>query len=155
MLGFILYQLFFYEQSSSATGIIVGSLVTFVVTLLLLQFFVRILMNNVNNSLLSNDNIIGEPIKNKALINHFRGIISDGGVGYLLSDKLVFIPHKLNFTHEKITVVFSEIESVSDFKLCGFLNIGLKILIKSGKTERFVIDKKSLFYKNLKDALEV
>jgi hypothetical protein len=104
---------------------------------------------------LNNDIDFGEPIKDKALINHFRGIVPDGGVGYLLSTKFVFIPHKLIFFHKKVTVNFSEIENIFDFKLLGILSTGLKILMKSGKTERFVIDKKSLFYKNLKDALEV
>jgi hypothetical protein len=88
----------------------------------------------------------GENIIQRDGMNHFRGIISDGGIGYLLQDKLVFIPHKFNFSSRPVTVLFSEIAKISSYKILGFVDTGLKIVLKSGKIEKFVIDKSGEFY---------
>ncbi|MDR2424159.1 MAG: hypothetical protein LBD59_05480 [Prevotellaceae bacterium] len=49
---------------------------------------------------------------NQGLTNRYRGIIADGGVGYLLHDRFVFHPHKLNFSKKDKTILLSEIEQV-------------------------------------------
>ncbi|GHV09905.1 hypothetical protein FACS1894162_1670 [Bacteroidia bacterium] len=46
------------------------------------------------------DNYLGKKVISCDLMNHSRGIIVDGGIGYLLSDCLVFVPHKLNFSRK-------------------------------------------------------
>jgi hypothetical protein len=83
------------------------------------------------------------------IMNHFRGIITDGGIGYLYEDKLVFVPHKFNFSRKTIAIPFADIAKVSTYKIWGIINTGLRITLKSGKEERFVMNKSGDFYKNL------
>jgi hypothetical protein len=103
------------------------------------------------------DNIISD-ITNKhadliayAPINYIKKcfINSIGGVGCLYKDRLVFIPHRMNLSRKEYTLFFHEIESASDYRVYGVFDTGLKVVLKSGKTERFIIDKSSRFYKDL------
>jgi hypothetical protein len=82
-------------------------------------------------------------------MNRFRGLIAGGGVGYLLRDKLVFIPHKLNLSRKTVAIPFSNIESVSGYKVWRMFNVGVKVTLKSGKIERFVVDHSGNFYSRL------
>ena len=43
------------------------------------------------NNLLEEDPELGQPVLNRACMNHFRNCIADGGVGYLLARTQVFI----------------------------------------------------------------
>jgi hypothetical protein len=99
--------------------------------------------------LLGEDADLGEAVIAKDCITRFRGLIADGGVGYLLRDRLVFIPHKLNFSRKTVAIPFSDIESVSGYKVWRIFSIGVKIILKSGKIERFVVDHVGCFYSNL------
>ncbi|MDR1227164.1 MAG: hypothetical protein LBK47_09760, partial [Prevotellaceae bacterium] len=67
---------------------------------------------------------LGEEILSKGCMNHFRGIIADGGVGYLLRDKLVFIPHKLNFSRAPVNLPYAEIKEISAYKILGVFDTG-------------------------------
>ena len=90
-----------------------------------------------------------EQIVCKDGINHFEKVIATGGIGYLLQNKFVFIPHKLNFSKKELTIPFSDIIEISDYKIWHFFDTGTKITLQSGKVEKFVIDKTSDFYNRL------
>jgi hypothetical protein len=100
-------------------------------------------------NMLNKDTHMGGEIISQGLINHLRGIIADGGVGYLLNDRFVFHPHKLNFSTKDLTFLLSEIEQVQSCKIMFFFDTGLRIRLKSGKEEKFVVNKKSEFYTKL------
>jgi hypothetical protein len=85
------------------------------------------------------DNHLGQKVISYSLMNHVRGIIADGGAGYLLSDRLFFVPHKLNLSHTPVTVMLSDVEHISSYRIWGVFDTRLKIILKSGKKERFVI----------------
>lgn len=91
-------------------------------------------------------------IRYRAPMSRFvNKLITDGGVGYLLTDRLVFISY--NFLGRKkiyLEIPFVEIKSILDFKFCNIINTGLEIKMISGKKERFTIDKKSEFYSKLR-----
>jgi hypothetical protein len=95
---------------------------------------------------------LGQPVLEKSCVNHFRGIIADGGVGYLLNDRFVFHPHKLNLSTKDLTILLSEIEQVQSYKIM-FFDTGLKIILKSGKVEKFAVNKEDEFYTKLLNAL--
>lgn len=99
-------------------------------------------------NLLNKDTYLGGEIISQGLINHLRGIIADGGAGYLLNDRFVFHPHKLNFSTKDLTFLLSDIEQVQSCKIM-FFNTGLKITMKSGKVEKFVVNKEDEFYTKL------
>jgi Ca2+/Na+ antiporter len=63
------------------------------------------------------DNYLGKEVIHCGIMTHKRGIIGDVGVGYLLSDCLVFVPHNLNFSRKTITIMLSDIECVSDYRV--------------------------------------
>ncbi len=92
---------------------------------------------------------LGEPILEKACMNHLQGIIADGGIGYQLQDKLIFIPHKMNLSRKQVTILFSEIDRISSYKIWGVFDTGLKIILKSGKIEKFVVDKNEKIFQKL------
>ena len=90
--------------------------------------------------LLSEDVDFDGEVVSKGCVNRFRGVVADGGVGYLLRNKLVFIPHKLNFSRKTVSIPLADIESVSGYKVWRIFSVGVKITLKSGKVERFAID---------------
>ncbi len=99
--------------------------------------------------LLKNEPNFGQTPKDKAPMNHFKGVFVEGGTGYLLQDKLIFIPHKLNLSKERVTVLFTDVRSASGYKVFGIVNVGLKITLKSGKKEKFIVDKSGEFFQLL------
>jgi hypothetical protein len=98
---------------------------------------------------------LGGEVISKSCMNRFRGFIADGGVGYLLCDKLIFIPHRLNFSRKPVAIPLSDIESVSGYKVWRMFSVGVKITLKSGKIERFVADHTGNFYSALMAAQAV
>ena len=89
---------------------------------------------------------LGAEVISKDWMSRQKVIAIAGGVGYLLRDKLVFIPHKLNFSRKTVTIPLSEIESVSGYKVWKIFSVGVKITLKSGKAERFIVDHAGSFY---------
>jgi hypothetical protein len=104
--------------------------------------------------LLQEEPELRQPILEKAGISHFRGIIADGGVGYVLQDRLIFVPHKMNLSRKEVSIPFSEVESITDHKIWGIFDTGLKITMKSGEIEKFVVDKTTPFYKIVLDMIQ-
>ncbi|MGV8138573.1 MAG: hypothetical protein AB2L20_25505 [Mangrovibacterium sp.] len=82
-------------------------------------------------------------------MNRLSSIFAEGGTGYLLQDKLIFIPHKLNLSKERVTVLFTDVRSASGYKVFGIVDVGLKITLKSGKEEKFIVDKSGEFFRLL------
>jgi hypothetical protein len=62
--------------------------------------------------------------------------------GNLLPDKLVFVPHRLNFSHKKAIRCGAHF----GLRVTGLFGTGLKMVLKSGKTERFAVDSDSDLY---------
>jgi len=84
-----------------------------------------------------------EVILKEALANHFYEIEACGGKIYLTNHRLFFKTHVLNINDHELTIEFQQIERV---ELCRTLLIvpnGLRIILKSGKKEQFVIGKRS------------
>jgi hypothetical protein len=96
------------------------------------------------------DSYWGQKVISYGIMSHVRGIISDGGTGYLLSDNLVFLPHKLNFSRKPVTIMLSDIERISDYRVLRLFGTRLNICLKSGKIEKFIIDRDSELYRKIK-----
>jgi hypothetical protein len=106
----------------------------------------RFWIKQFQENLLQEEPELGQPVLKKACINHFREIIADGGVGYVLQDRLIFVPHKMNLSRKEVNIPFSEVESITDYKIWGIFDTGLKITMKSSKVEKFEVDKTTPFY---------
>jgi hypothetical protein len=138
-----------FGNKSTLISLIVVFLVSGIVTFLLIQL---LLLRPMQKSI---DRIVSEVNKNNDLIayapmNHLKNYFFNaiGGAGYLLKDKFVFHPHKLNFSTKGLTYLLSEIEQIQPCKMF-FFDTGLKIRLKSGKEEKFVIDRQSSLFKKL------
>ncbi|GHV65269.1 hypothetical protein FACS1894199_05530 [Bacteroidia bacterium] len=103
---------------------------------------------------MDDDEDFGDKIFSKGGMNHFRGAIADGGIGYILQDKLVFIPHNLNLSRKSLTINFCEVKGFADYKIWHIVDTGLKIILQSGRMEKFVVDKTGEFYQQLIKALQ-
>lgn len=103
-------------------------------------------IKKMQSDLLEEDPELVEPILERACMNHFRNGIADGGVGYLLQDRLVFIPHKMNLSKKQLDIPLCDIERIIDYKIFGVFDTGLKVEMKSGKVEKFVVEKTNSFY---------
>jgi hypothetical protein len=112
------------------------------------HFFMR-KMRAIQKVLLEEHVDLGSRILSKGAVNRLRGIYATGGMGYLLDDKLVFIPHRVNLSKNNLTILYSDIAQISGYRILGFMNTGLKIMLKSGETEKFVIDKTDVFYQHI------
>lgn len=84
-------------------------------------------------------------------MNHIRfcGVIAVNGYGFLLEERLIFVEQKKRWMGDRFDILFSDVVHISDSKFLGIFNTGLKITLKSGKTELFVLDKRGAFYKAL------
>ena len=80
---------------------------------------------------------------------HGRGIIAVTGFGLLLKDRLVFVEQKRRQLEKQFEIMFADIAYISNVKFLGIFNTGLKIALKSGKSELFKLDRKSNFYRAL------
>ena len=136
-----------------------GHVPWFIYVLMILLGFIYVLgfertllraMKQFQNSQLEDDSAdLGETVLARTGMNHLRSIFADGGTGYLLQDKLIFIPHKLNLSKERVTVLFTDVRSASGYKILGIVDVGLKITLKSGKEEKFIVDKSAEFFRLL------
>jgi hypothetical protein len=145
---------FVFEQNISITGAIVASVVVGLVTFFLMQ----LLLLPVQKSL---DSIISDITGKRtdliayAPMNHSQKcfIGATGGIGCLYKDNLLFIPHKMNLFRKEVSISFSEVESITDRKIWKVFDTQLKITLKSGKVEKFVVDETTSFYTMLLDAI--
>jgi hypothetical protein len=132
---------------------IISNIIQSIVFAILFGYIGDIYRRRMQKKISKVDNYLGRKVIGCGLMNHFRGIIADGGTGYLLSDSLVFIPHKMNLSRKEVNIPFSDVESITDHKIRGIFDTGLKITMKSGKVEKFVVDKTTLFYKMVLDMI--
>jgi hypothetical protein len=109
----------------------------------------RSLEKKMRANLLDKDIYMNDKIISKGLMNCQKGIMSEGGAGYLLTDRFVFHPHKLNFSTKDRIFLLSEIERIQPYKVIPLFSSGLKIVLKSGKEEKFVLDRNDALYKKL------
>jgi hypothetical protein len=120
-----------------------------VLSAIFLDFFMYLTVRKLQKQMLSSETDLGGKIANQSLMTHHRGLLSDGGVGYLLQDKLVFVPHKFNIFPKNINILFTDIDSIAKYHFFHFIDLGVKIKLKSGKIEKFVISGKDRLYKEL------
>ena len=146
----------FYYHNDLTTPRIISLIIAGLLSGLFVTWSLKRMQKNFVKKLLDFDEtVFARHVLQKGLMNHFRvwKIIADGGFGFLLEDRLIFVQHKRKQTGKRLTILFSDIAYISDAKFLGVLNTGLKITLKSGKTELFVVEKESDFYKTLVECI--
>lgn len=81
----------------------------------------------------------GETLVRSGLANHFKGMESVGGKLYLTDHRLRFVSHKLNVQRHDESYPLREITRVEKTRTLGIVPNGLRITLRSGARERFVL----------------
>lgn len=86
----------------------------------------------------------------KYLMNLKQGLLIDGGTGYLLSDKFIFIPNKFSLV-TKVEILYSNIDKIVNYKKIGIKIC--KVFLVSGETKLFIINDND-FYNDIMKILD-
>lgn len=82
----------------------------------------------------------GEETVKEGGANHFRGKEAVGGKLVLTNNWLLFASHKLNIQNHIQELHLSAVASVEAYKISGFISTGLKLHLKSGEVEKYVVN---------------
>ena len=85
--------------------------------------------------------------------NHFLGFEGVGGKIFITNQRFVFISHAVNLQAHELTINYSDIKSVEFYNTLGIVPNGLKIILQSGKIEKFAVWKRSLVKKAIQQKL--
>ncbi len=79
--------------------------------------------------------------------NHFLGIEGVGGRIFITNQRFVFKSHEVNFQAHELTITYPEIKTIEFYNTLAIIPNGLKIILQSGKIEKFAVWKRSLILK--------
>jgi hypothetical protein len=151
----LLFELTFgKEQEQSLMRVIVPTLVECCVVTVFWRWFLIAVQRSIDHIISSR--VRQTDVISSGSVNYVRKYFlwSYGGAGILYKDSFVFIPHGFNICCQESIFPLQDIQNVSVYKLCGFIHMGLRIQYKSGKSAKFVINKKSLLYTDLLHACQ-
>lgn len=86
-------------------------------------------------------NFSGEPVIHEGPANHFCGGEGTGGWLYLTSRRVFFKSHSVNLHPHETTILLSEISDARPIKTARFIPNGLEVVLTTGQSERFVVEK--------------
>jgi len=93
------------------------------------------------------DLIENEKIEFAKGANHFKGIEGVGGKLFVTDKRIVFKSHSINIQNHELIIEYPDIQGVEFFNTLGVFPNGLKIIMVSGKQEKFVVWKRSTIKK--------
>ncbi len=94
-----------------------------------------------------------EKVMKSGFANHFKGIESVGGKLVLTNKRLYFKSHKLNFQNHELSLELKDIKEHVKVNTLSIVPNGLKIILKSGEEERFVLNRRNDWIKFLNSLL--
>ena len=87
--------------------------------------------------------ITNTEIIHEGAANHFLGAESVGGKLYLLNNTLEFKSHGFNVQNHNLVINLKDIEQAETYNLLWIVPNGLKIILKNGQTEKFVVNNRT------------
>ena len=81
--------------------------------------------------------------------NHFKNAEAVGGTLYLLSDRLAFKSHQVNIQNHTFAIKINNIQDIIFYNTLGLIPNGLKIILKDGAEEKFVVNHRDIWKKNI------
>jgi hypothetical protein len=91
-----------------------------------------------------------EPVIYDGGANHFLNGEAVGGKLFLMNDKLRFKSHRFNIQNHELVMDMAHVKQVDFYNLAGVIRNGLEITLDNGKTEKFVVNKRTVW----KDEIE-
>ena len=95
-----------------------------------------------------------ETVIKQSAANHFVGIEGCGGRLYLTNQRLFFKTHVLNINDHELTIELDQIVRTEPCRTFLIVPNGLKLILKSGKTEQFVISKRNIWLKEINEQMQ-
>jgi len=77
--------------------------------------------------------------------NHFKNGEAVGGKLYLLNGRLEFKSHQYNIQNRAFIINLNEIEEITFYNTLGLVPNGLKLSLKDGEVEKFVVNNRALW----------
>lgn len=84
----------------------------------------------------------GEPVVMDGGANHFLNGEAVGGKLYLTHDQLRFKSHKFNIQNHELLMNVHDIKQVGFYNIAGIIRNGIQVTMNTGKTEKFVVNKR-------------
>ncbi|MCX2474021.1 hypothetical protein OQZ33_06730 [Pedobacter sp. MC2016-05] len=81
--------------------------------------------------------------------NHFKNAEAVGGKLYLLSNHLEFKSHQFNIQNHTFAININDIQDIISYNTLGLIPNGLKIILKDGAEEKFVVNHRDIWKKNI------
>jgi hypothetical protein len=82
--------------------------------------------------------------------NHFRGKEAVGGWLFLTNDELIFKSHNINVQRHQTVIQLNGISDVTTASTLGIVPNGLLVITTDGTKERFVVNNRQNWIKNIK-----
>ena len=79
--------------------------------------------------------------------NHFLGFEAVGGKLFITNQRFVFKSHAVNLQAHELIINFSEIKKIEYYNTLVIVPNGLRIILHSGKIEKFAVWKRNLIIK--------
>lgn len=86
--------------------------------------------------------------------NHFKNAEAVGGKLYLLKDKLEFRSHGFNIQNHSFNIDLNEMEEIIFFNTLGLIPNGLKLKLKAGDEEKFVVNNRNTWKSAIEQQIE-
>lgn len=75
--------------------------------------------------------------------NHFKNTEGVGGKLYLLNNRVEFKSHGFNIQNHAFNIYLTEVKELGFYKTLGIVPNGLKIILRNGEVEKFVVNNRS------------
>jgi len=86
--------------------------------------------------------------------NHFIKREAVGGKLYLLNESLIFKSHNLNIQNHTLPIEINNIDELTFFNPLGMVKNGLKITLKDGSTEKFVVNNRDIWKRYIEQLIK-
>ncbi|WP_231426228.1 hypothetical protein [Pedobacter sp. Leaf250] len=85
--------------------------------------------------------------------NYFKNAEAVGGKLYLLKDRLEFKSHQLNIQNQTFKINTADIQEIISYNTLGLIPNGLKVVLKDGVQEKFVVNNRTIWRENIQKLL--
>lgn len=147
--------LFWFQTGKSGVAVVTGLLAGLLFALLTALFVSRVAQRDEGDggSSAGTETLgSGDGLLRSGLANHFKGIEAVGGKLFLTERRLRFVSHKLNVQRHDESWALDEIASVEPTRTLGIIPNGMRVTLRSGGRERFVLYERRAWVEAVREA---
>jgi len=111
-----------------------------------MKFLIELLTGKLNPELKENETEIYSDGANL-----FRGVQAVGGKLILTNERLIFLPHNLNFNREQEYLDLTKINSTKEVKTMNLIDNGLRITLNNEIELKFVLNNRETWIEKIEE----